>query len=91
MAPQVIIQMALDQSLQRLEIFPERRAPLAAPPLMLQVARFKQAVGVCNIRIPTIIYVLHDRMVLIPCIGIEHSNEAQVDPQNLIELQNLLA
>lgn len=91
MVPQVISEMAFNQSLQRLEIFPERWAPLATASLMLQVARDKEPKGICNVRIPTIIYMLHDRMVLIPCIGIEHSYEAQIDPQYLIEFQHLFA
>ncbi len=83
--------MTLNQPFQRLEIFPESGASLATPPLVLQVARLKQTVGICNIWSPAIIYVLHNRMVLIPCVCVQYPDQAQIDPQDLIELEHLLA
>ena len=82
--------MIQNERLQRIQFGPELRAALPAAPLVLTVAGVKQPGGVGYIGSAGIVDVLHNRVVLIPRIRIEHTDQAEVDADDLVQLEHLL-
>src|SRR5699024_8934448 len=89
MAPYVFTRARFNQFLQCIQILPEGGTPLAAAALVFLVTSEKQPGSICNIWKAIVIHMLHYRMMPVSCIRIKHANQAQIDPDDLVQFQHL--
>jgi len=89
-APNIFWSPGFNERFQRIEIRSELRTAFSATPPVLAVAGVEQPGGVGYIGSAGIVDVLHNRVVLILRVRIQHTDQAEVDADDLVQLQHLL-
>ncbi len=81
--------MILNECFQRIQIRSELRTAFSAAPPVLSVAGADQPGGVGYIGHAGVVDVLYNRMVLILRVRIQYTDQAEVDTDDLVQLEHL--